>query len=241
MTLLPDTLFNIETPASPLYKDILKAQGTDQFSLAKIAEVESATSSKKVGDFTVINQALHYKGLLWVPTKELRTKVLLHCHDHILAGHPGIAGTTALIRQEYTWIGMRKSVKEHLKHCLSCSRNKPSTTKPTGLLFPLKVPDAPWSSISVDFITDLPVSNGYDSIMVVVDRFTKWAEFFPCLKTITAQEASKIFLKEVFSRHGLPQEIVSDRGTQFVSKFFSCLTKIIGYQAVPFFCFSPPI
>ena len=125
---------------------------------------------------------------------------------------------------------MRKSVKEHLQHCLSCSRNKPSCSKPTGLLLPLKVPDAPWSSISVDFITDLPLSNGFDSIMVVVDRFTKWAEFFPCMKTINVQEASRIFLREIFVRHGLPQEIVSDRGTQFVSQFFSCLTKSLGIK-----------
>ena len=125
---------------------------------------------------------------------------------------------------------MRKSVKEHIQHCLSCSRNKPSNSKPTGLLLPLKVPDTPWSSVSVDFITDLPLSNGFDSIMVVVDRFTKWAEFFPCLKTINAQEASKIFMREIFAIHGLPQEIVSDRGTQFVSQFFSCLTKSLGIK-----------
>ena len=127
-------------------------------------------------------------------------------------------------------MGLKKSVKEHVRHCLSCSRNKPSTSKPTGLLLPLKVPKAPWSSISVDFITDLPVSNGFDAIMMIVDRFTKWAEFFPCLKTVTAKEASNIFLKEVFSRHGLPQEIVSDRGPQFVSQFFSSLTKSLGIK-----------
>ena len=127
-------------------------------------------------------------------------------------------------------MGLKKSVKEYVRHCLSCSRNKPSTSKPTGLLLPLKVPEAPWLSISVDFIIDRPLSNGFNAIMVVVDRFTKWAEFFPCLKTITAKEASNIFLKEVFSRHGLPQEIVSDRGPQFVSQFFSSLTKSLGIK-----------
>ena len=133
--------------------------------------------------------------------------MLQQCHNHILAGHPGISGTISLINYNFIWMGLKKSVKEHVRHCLSCSRNKPSTSKPTGLLLPLKVPEAPWLSISVDFITDLPLSNGFDTIMVVVDRFTKWEEFFPFLKAITAKEASNIFLKEVFSRHGLPQEL----------------------------------
>ena len=92
---------------------------------------------------------------------------------------------------------------------------------------PLQIPDAPWSSISVDFITNLPLSNGANTIIVVVDQFTKWAEFLPCSKSITAQGAASIFLKEVFSRHGLPKEIISNQGTQFVLLFFLLLTKAL--------------
>ena len=124
-------------------------------------------------------------------------------------GHPGIAGTMLLIKQDYVWFGMKAQVATYVKACTSCNRNKPLNCKPSGLLMPLQIPDAPWSSISVDFITNLPLSNGANVIMVVVDRFTKWAEFFPCSKSITAQGAASIFLKEVFSRHGLPKEIIS--------------------------------
>ena len=122
---------------------------------------------------------------------------------------------------------MKAQVATYVKTCSSCNRNKPLNCKPSGLLMPLQIPDAPWSSISVNFITNLPLSNGADTIMVVVDRFTKWAEFFPCLKSITAQGAAFILLKEVFSCHGLPKEIVSNQGTQFVSIFFLLLTKAL--------------
>ena len=69
-------MFNIELPLPPLFSKIIKAQGLDQFSLGKITEVAAATSANKVGDFTVTNQALYYKGLLWVLVGMLRKKVM---------------------------------------------------------------------------------------------------------------------------------------------------------------------
>ena len=179
------------------------------FSQQKLLEIEQVTSTSKAGCFTANANSLYFKNLLWVPTKALRKEVLASCHDHVLSGHPGIAGTMLLIKQDYVWFGMKAQVATFVKACNSCNRNKPSNCKPTGLLMPLQIPDAPWSSISVDFITNLPLSNGAGVIMVVVDRFTKWAEFFPCSKSITAQGAASIFLKEVFSHHGLLKEIIS--------------------------------
>ena len=75
---------------------------------------------------------------------------------------------------------MKAQVATYIKACTSYNRNKTLNRIPSGLLMPLQIPDAPWSSISVDFITNLPLSNGAKAIMVVVDRFAKWAEFFPC-------------------------------------------------------------
>lgn len=96
---------------------------------------------------------------------------------------------------------------------------KPSNAKPAGLLKPLQHPSGPWQSLSVDFITSLPRCEGYDAITVVVDRFTKMAEFFPCLTTFSAKDTAQIFIREIFARHSLPEEIVSDRGPQFVPSY----------------------
>ena len=107
VTLLPGTLFNIESSQSPLFNRVIKAQGLDQFSLGKLAEIKSASSANKVGDFTATEKTLFYKGLLWVPEGTLRTKVIEQCHDHILAGHPGISGTILLIKHNFIWMGLR--------------------------------------------------------------------------------------------------------------------------------------
>ena len=79
---------------------------------------------------------------------------------------------------------MAKDAEIYVKNCITCNRNKPIKSKPQGLLLPLQIPNAPWTSLSVDFMTDLPPSAGYDCIMKVVDRFTKWSEFFPCHKKL---------------------------------------------------------
>ena len=79
----------------------------------------------------------------------------------------------------------------------------------------------------MDFITDLPLSNAYDSIFVVVDRLTKMAHFVPCKKTSSSEDTERLFLDNVYRYHGLPDDIVSDRGTQLVSKFWRSLFDIL--------------
>ena len=83
---------------------------------------------------------------------------------------------------------------------------------PYGLLQPLSIPSKSWQSISLDFITDLPDSKGFNAILTVVDRYTKMTHFVPCTKEITSEETVGIVIREVFRRHGFPDSIISDRG-----------------------------
>lgn len=122
---------------------------------------------------------------------------------------------------------MWKTVKNFVLSCDTCSRSKNPRHRPYGLLQPLPVPEKPWSSVSMDFITDLPMSNKFDSICVLVDRFSKMAHFVPCRKTITGEETAKLFIDNIYRFHGLPEDIVSDRGPQFVSKFWQALFEIL--------------
>ena len=75
----------------------------------------------------------------------------------------------------------------------------------------------PWIDVSVDFITDLSLSNGYDLILVIVDCFSKEVEFIPYNKTVTTLETAKLYLFHVWKNHSLPHTIVSDHGPQFAS------------------------
>ena len=86
----------------------------------------------------------------------------------------------------------------------------------------------PWVDISTDFITDLPLSNGFDSILTVIDQFSKETKFIPCNKTATALDTTKLYLFHVWKDHGLPHTIISDRGLQFTLQVMTDLCKRLG-------------
>jgi IS30 family transposase len=99
--------------------------------------------------------------------------------------------------------------------------------KPYGLLKQLPIPEQPWNSISMDFIEKLPKSSGYDTILVIVDRLTKQSIFIPTYDTITSAQLAQHFVTHIFSKHGIPSHVTSDRGSEFVSSFFRTLGKAL--------------
>lgn len=157
----------------------------------------------------------------------LKAEILNACHDAPLAGHFGVQRTIELVSRKYWWPGMTTHIKAYIAGCEPCQRAKTSRTKPAGTLKPLPIPSAPWSSIAMDFITDLPASNSFDSILVVVDRLTKMAHFIPTTKTLNASGLAHLIIRDIVRLHGLPADIVSDRGTLFTSNFWQALTKTL--------------
>uniref|UniRef100_A0A803TJH7 Integrase catalytic domain-containing protein n=1 Tax=Anolis carolinensis TaxID=28377 RepID=A0A803TJH7_ANOCA len=126
---------------------------------------------------------------------------------------------------------IRKDVEKYVNTCPVCQRSKIRREKPSGLLHPLPTPSRPWEIISADFITDLPPSCGFTTILVVVDLFTKLAHFIPCEGLPTAKETADLFLQHVFRLHGLPKSLVTDRGSQFTSRFWKALQKLLGIDS----------
>ncbi len=123
---------------------------------------------------------------------------------------------------------MNKLLREYVKSCDTCAQSKAPRHRSFGLLQTLSIPSRPWGSIAMDFITDLPTVRAKNSILVVVDRLTKMAHFTPCSKSITAKETAQLILDGIVRLHGLPEEIVSDRGPQFASKFWRRLFEFLG-------------
>ncbi|MBW0536853.1 hypothetical protein O181_076568 [Austropuccinia psidii MF-1] len=117
---------------------------------------------------------------------------------------------------------MTQFINDYVSSCQQCSRNKNIHHKNFGLLKPLPIPNGPWIFLSMYFITQLPLSNSFDSILVIVDRFSKMAVFIPTMSSITSLDLAH-FLKNIFSKHGFPSRIVSDRGSLFVSSFWTNL------------------
>ena len=112
---------------------------------------------------------------------------------------------------------MVEFTKAFVSSCDACQHAKPVHHKPHGSLQSLPVPSGPWRSIAWDHITDLPLSRGFDNIFVITDRATKMCHFVPTHSTDTSEDLARTFIEHVVRLHGLPTDIVSDRGTTFVT------------------------
>ena len=115
-----------------------------------------------------------------------------------------------LLQRAYFWPGMTSFVKDYISRCDRCARFKGMNQAPFGILNPLEAPHMPWIDVIADFTMDLPISNEYDSILVVVDRFSKEIEFIPMTKMVTALETTKLYLFNTWKNHRLPHSIVSN-------------------------------
>ncbi len=164
---------------------------------------------------------LCYKDRLWVPDSlELQSDIIQESHDSPACGHQGRDRTLELVKQQSYWPGIRETVACHVRNCHTCQRSKAPRDRYNGLLQALAVPEQCWQDISMDFITALPMSDGYNAINRIVDRLTKERHYAPCTssdKGTSVERIVKVLMQYVFRTHGLPSSITSDRGPQFVS------------------------
>jgi hypothetical protein len=123
---------------------------------------------------------------------------------------------------------MKGDVEDFVRQCQVCQQAKGEWIHPAGLLQPLPVPQGAWRDITMDFIEKLPKSYGYDTILVVVDRFSKYAHFLALKHPFTAAQVAQLLLDNVVKLHGLLQSIVSDRDKIFTSLFWTRLFKLLG-------------
>ncbi|MBW0506055.1 hypothetical protein O181_045770 [Austropuccinia psidii MF-1] len=200
-------------------KEVLQDKNYEEI-LTQLARGESVT------DYSLEAQAklLLFKDRVVIPSnKEIQLNILQKHHDSPLTGHPGQEKTLKLIKRDFYWASMKKFIKDYVSSCQKSSQNKKIHHQKFGLLKPLQIPSGPWNSLAMDLITQLPLSNRFNLTLVVVDGFTKMAIFIPNYGTITALELAQILISHVFSNDGLPVSIVSDRGSLFVSSFWTNL------------------
>ena len=174
---------------------------------------------------------LYYKDRLFIPANEDRlTKIAKGCHDSKVAGHFRQEKNFQLVKRNFYWEKLTDWINDYVRSCDECQHNKSPTSAKYGLLQPLEVPYAAWTSISTDNITQLPESQGCTQIMVVVDRFTKMAHFTGLATDATAKEVADTFLREGWRLHGLPSKTISDIDAKFSGEYWECLWKSLGIQ-----------
>jgi transposase InsO family protein len=168
-------------------------------------------------------------GRIWVPPDEdLRRDLLATYHDGKIAGHLGASGTLELVSRKYWWTELPDFTRRYVQGCYTCARNKSRNQKPVGLLRPLPTPEGPWLWTQSDFITDLPLSRGFDAIYVIADWLTKMAHFIPCRSSCTAEQLAELHVQRVWPLHGLPLQHNTDRGPQFTAPYMRNLYRNLG-------------
>ena len=155
-----------------------------------------------------------------VVPQTLKIGIIKALHDHPTAGHLGFQKTYDRITEKIFWINMHHEIKDYCQACHCCSLGKSSPHRRKAPLQPLSVPSEPFDRISMDVIGPLKrTHNGNQYILVMIDALTKWPEAM-AIPNQTAETIAKMFVENIICRHGMPKALLTDRGTNFVSKLF---------------------
>ncbi|WVZ60624.1 hypothetical protein U9M48_010617, partial [Paspalum notatum var. saurae] len=211
-----------------------------------MAHIREGIDEEKKACFTLDDQGvLWFKNRLVVPKDmELRKKILDEAHTSVLTMHPDSSKMYQDLKQKFWWTRMKREIAKYVSECDVCKRVKADHLKPGGMLQPLNIPAWKWEDIHMDFVVGLPrTQKGYDSIWVIIDRFTKSAHFIPVKTCYTAATYAGLYFSRIVSLHGIPVTITSDRGSVFVSRFWEHLqtaleTKLIRMFALGEFAYN---
>jgi hypothetical protein len=172
---------------------------------------------------------IRVNGRIWIGANTaLQTKLISALHNSAVGGHSGIMNTFQRVKKLFAWTGLKAAVEDFVRQCQVCQQSKHENIRPAGTLQPLPVPTGPWHDISMDFVDGLPKSDGYNSIMVVVDRLTKVAHFVPLKHPYTAVQVATALWDNVIKLHGIPMTIISDRDSIFTSAIWRELLSTAG-------------
>src|SRR5260221_5920376 len=175
-----------------------------------------------------------YRGRVYIPDNPQLCHDLVHAHHStVVIGHPGHWKMLELVSQNYWWPGLSRYVAKFIAGCDTCNRTKTFLTQKVGKLIPNKVPAQCWQVITVDMIRELPDSKGYNAALVVVDCLSKWIHTIPTVTSLDSARVAWLFLEHVWRHHGLPEEVISDRGPAFISNFSRELAAILGVKLTP--------
>ncbi|GJX46491.1 hypothetical protein Tco_0271681, partial [Tanacetum coccineum] len=168
----------------------------------------------------------------WLPCYgDTRSLIMHESHKSKYSIHPGADKMYHDLKMLYWWPNMKADIATYVSKCLTCAKVKAEHQRPSGLLVQPDIPEWKWEKITMDFITKLPkTAAGYDSIWVIVDRLTKSAHFLPMKETDSTEKLTRLYMKEIVARHGIPVSIISDRDSHFTSRVWQSLHEALGTQ-----------
>jgi hypothetical protein len=208
-------------------QEVLNSYATDLEAQERIAHL--ALVSPDEHGYDLANGLIRFHGRIWIGANSaIQTKLIAALHASAIGGHSGIQATYHRLKGLFAWRGMKLVVEEFVRRCDVYQHAKHSNTHPAGLLQPLAIPDGGWRDITMDFVEGLPLSEGADVILIVVDHFTKYAHFVPLHHPYTTPTVARAFIDSIVKLHGMPHSITSDRDAIFMSNFWKLLFKSLG-------------
>jgi len=216
-----------------LLEEVRKSKVKDDKVVKTVEKIKRAgVEMLRDEEWRKVDGIIYKEGKVYVPKDEkLRAEIIRLHHDTLIGGHRGQWKTVELVTRNFWWPGITKEVKRYVEDCDACQRNKNRTEQPAGKLMPNSILEKPWTHISADFITKLPLAQGYDSILVVVDRLTKIVHFIPTMEKTLAEGLARLFRDNVWKLHRLPESIISDRGPQFTAGLMRELNEMLGIKS----------
>ena len=155
--------------------------------------------------------------------EELRAKIIQLHHDVPATGHKGRWKMVELVTRNYWWPGVMRDVRKYMKGCDLCQRMEKVARK----LKLNEVPEKPWTHLTVDFITKLPIIARKDAILVVYNQLLKMTYFVVTTEGLLAKSLARLFRDNVWKLYGLPESVVSDRGPQFAVELTKELNRML--------------
>jgi hypothetical protein len=214
----------------PLWvQEVLNSYETDME--AQELKTQLLIQSPNEQGYSLHQGIIRRNGVIWIgDNSALRTKLITALHDSAVGGHSGVHATYHRVKKMFWWKGLKNDVTLFVAQCQVCQQAKSERVHPPGLLQPLPIPTGAWEDVSMDFVEGLPKSEGFDTILVVVDRFSKYAHFISLKHPYTAQGVAQVFLDTVVKLHGAPKTIVLDRDKVFTSSFWTHLFQLMGVK-----------
>lgn len=172
-------LFALQVVSSPQpvwLQAVANSYVTDPAAQKLLAQL--AVHSPNEQGFLLENGLIRFHGKIWVgQNSAIQTKIVSALHSSAIGGHSGVQATYYRVKGLFYWKGLKQTVVDFVQQCTICQQAKHLNSHPAGLLQPLPIPEGAWCDIYMDFIEGLPKSEGYTVILVIVDRFTKYAHF----------------------------------------------------------------
>jgi hypothetical protein len=238
----PDVnLYDIVEQKVSFFDTVAKSYENDEF-FEKIRAKPTRYSKFSESDGLIVTENAQGQQVTCIPLgifKGRRLTEIIVDQAHRLLGHLGAQKTNEYVRHWFWWPKIGKYIDSFCESCDICQATKTVNQKPQGFLHSMPIPNRPWSSIAMDFVGPFPLSNDFDYVWVILDRFTSLVHLVPTTTKVTASKLATLFIEHIVRLHGLPDSIVSDRDSKFTAQFWAETHRLLGVQLLKSTAFHP--